>query len=132
MDTYGCNEYNEFEFEHKQEYKHPTTFNMDEILHDDPHYSDYRFKKDQTIFGVEEDGLEYDYSDRFWQWNWSKVEESSKYATTKFNRRTANWYQEYLSFFFDKPVELKHIIAGVNVSTGYSYLIFGYRFLELE
>jgi hypothetical protein len=103
---------------------------MNSRLEDCPHYSDSRFNKPQTIFGKEEKGLGYDYSDRIWQWNYDKADQATKHANTKQTPHTANWYQEYLSFYFDKPVILKHILAGVNVSSGYPYLVFGYKFEE--
>jgi hypothetical protein len=117
---FGCYE--------RREYSYPSTNNMDAILEDCPHYSDNRFKNDQTIFGKEEKGLGYDYSDRICQWNYAKAEAASKKATEDgFTRRTARWYQAYLSNFFDRKIVLKHIIAGVNRSNGYPYLIFGYK-----
>jgi hypothetical protein len=104
-----------------------TTFDMNKQLTDNPHYSDNRFDKEQTIFGKEEKGLGYDYSDRIWQWNYDKAEQATEHASTKYTPHTANWYQEYLSFFFDKKITLKHVVAGVNKSSGYPYLIFGYK-----
>jgi hypothetical protein len=104
-----------------------TTFNMNASLHDNPHYTEKIFDDYQTIFGKKEDGLNYDYSDRIWQWNYDKAEKSSKKAAERFSYHTANYYQEYLSLFFGKSIQLKHIYAGVNVSSGYSYLIFGYK-----
>lgn len=39
---------------------------------------------------------------------------------------TCAYYEIYLSEYYGKPIEIKHIIAGVNRSNGYPYLVFGY------
>ncbi len=104
------------------------TNSMTAILHDQPHYSDRTFDKEQTIFGRKEKGLSYDYDDRLWQWDWDKSKEARATAESSgANLHTAQFYQEYLSAYFGKKIILKHIIAGINKSNGYPYLMFGYK-----
>lgn len=108
---------------------YPTTSSLDAGINDNPHYSDKNFDhKEQTIFGKEQKELEYNYSDRIWQWDYSKAENASKAAKESgAMHNTARWHQEFLRSYFDRPdLELKHIIAGVNWSNGYAYLVYGY------
>lgn len=111
--------YNQFVF--------PTTFDKKAKLHTDPHYTDKRFKHEQTIFGAAEDDLHYDYSDRIRDWHYDKTKESAKKASALETPQTCAWYEVYLSACFDKEVEIKHIVAGVNRGNGYPYLVFGYK-----
>jgi hypothetical protein len=98
-----------------------------------PHYTDKRFDKPQTVFGKEEDGLHYDYSDRLWQWDYDKAKlAAAKAENSGAVNKSAAWYEAYLSAYFEKPVELKHVLAGVNLSNGYTYAIFGYKFTGEE
>ena len=102
--------------------------NKDEVLHTNPHYTEPEFKTPQTVFGAEQGGLEYVYSDRLWQWSPQKDEIASKAANESGHRqRTCNWYEVYLSSYYGKTIEILHIMAGVNVSNGYSYIVFGFR-----
>lgn len=106
---------------------YPTTFNKNSIINDNPHYSDEDFQnKEQTIFGKEEENLHYVYSDRLWQWDHKKSELATKIANKKERLHTCAYYEIYLSEYYNKPIEIKHIIAGVNRSNGYPYLAFGY------
>ncbi len=111
-----------------ENYRYPATFDKDKPLETMPHYTDNRFRKEQTVFGKECEGIGYDYSDRLWQWDYKKAEE----AVEKANKsgaisKSCRWYEAYLSAYFGKPIEIKHIIAGVNRSNGYPYCIFGYK-----
>lgn len=106
-----------------------TTFNKDSIINVNPHYSDPDFQnKEQTIFGKKEKELHYVYSDRLCQWDYKKAELATEIANKKKERKsnTCAYYEIYLSKYYDKPIEIKHIVAGVNRATGYSYLVFGY------
>lgn len=109
------------------------------LIHTDAHYSDHRFQgqddkgrpwghRERTVFGETSAGLSYDYSDRIQQWDYDKATAAWKDAVKKHGvkPRTAQLYETYLSIFFGAPVTLKHIIAGVNHSSGYPYLVFGY------
>lgn len=102
-----------------------------------PHYSNSRFQKEQTIFGTEDSHLHYDYSDRLVQWDYTKSKLAQEIADEKVKVKnpetytSARWFQEYLTAYFDKPVILKHIIAGVNRSNGYDYRVYGYEFANV-
>ncbi len=111
-----------------------TTWNKDAPLKTDPHYTETRFKTAQTVFGEPSKSpyghkdLNYDYSDRLWEWDYNKAKLSSETATaTDATPKSARWYEAYLSAYFDKPIEIVHILAGYNVSNGYPYAVFGYR-----
>lgn len=105
-----------------------STNDPDKILNTTPHYTDERFRHAQTVYGREEERLAYDYSDRLWQWDSEKAEQAAKTANASGAKlKTARWYQTYLSAYFDKAVEVRHILAGWNRVTGYSYAVFGYR-----
>lgn len=106
-----------------------TTFSKTKPLHTSPHYSDPHFyHKEQTVFGKECNELEYVYSDRIWQWDWNKAEKSAEIANESGHpKKSCLWYEVYLSAFFDKPIEIKHVVAGCNLSNGYPYCVFGYR-----
>jgi hypothetical protein len=107
----------------------PNTADMDQTIHCNPHYTDDHYKHPQTIFGKEEKGLEYAYSDRLYQWDHIKEAEARNVAnSSKAKRDTARWFQIYLTAYFGKPVILKHILAGVNWGNGYPYQVFGYKF----
>lgn len=101
-----------------------------------PHYSDERFSngRARTVFGRVPDGaeyirgLEYVYDDRMRQWDYAKHERAWKEAETlALPNRSADLYEAYLSAYFGEPVSLLHVLAGVNVSNGYPYVVFGYR-----
>jgi len=110
------------------------------INHLQPHYTDDRFKRPQTVFVregykliVDSDygyvkSAFYNYSDRIWQWDWDKTEESRKTAIEKYKKAdTAAYWEYWLQLVFDKPnLKLVHILAGFNPSNGYSYQVFGY------
>lgn len=99
-----------------------------------PHYSDERFKKERTVFGPEpknsygHEGLTYNYSDRLVQWDsskhaaaWSKAQES------RAPRDSASFLEVYLTAYYSKPIEVVHVVAGVNHSNGYPYWVVGWR-----
>lgn len=104
-----------------------------------PHYTNDRFNhkvghQPQTVFGEEppdptgHPGLHYDYSDRLWQadygkstWAWKEAEASG--APPK----SAEFLERYLATFYNKRVEVVHVMAGVNRSNGGSYWIAGWR-----
>lgn len=95
-----------------------------------PHYTDQRFKSPQTVWGDEEAGISYDYSDRLWEWDYNKAKAAVEVANNAAARNTAQWCQTFLSHYHGKPVQLRHIMAGFNLGNGYPYQIFGYRFVE--
>lgn len=92
------------------------------------HYSNPHWNKEQTVWGQKVNGLHYDYSDRLFQWDYKKADESFKKATEEHGPKlTPKKIQTYLSLYHDKPVEIKHILAGVNQSSGYPYWCYGYK-----
>lgn len=103
-----------------------------------PHYSDARYAsgKTHTLFGKGDPrsgdaSLSYEYSDRLWQWDYAKMERAGEAATKSgAPRNSPHWWQEALSHFHDRPVTLHHVIGGVNVSNGYEYYVFGFRFAD--
>ncbi len=111
-----------------QPYVYPAQTSRTVELETAPHYSDSRFDKEQTVFGKAVPGLIYEYSDRLWQWDYDKSKEAfaeaDKSGKTK---NSANYYDVYLSHYFGKKIRVEHIMAGVNVSNGYPYAVFGYR-----
>ena len=101
------------------------------------HYSNpaYSRGKDHLVFGTgTHDGKSrgnWEYSDRLYEWDWRKSE--AAYAAAKQEGHTessADFYQAYLAAYYGKPVHLFGIRAGVNVSNGYPYRIFGFVFLD--
>ena len=111
-----------------------TTHNKDIALQTSPHYTDRRFREPQTIFGQASKSqcghkhLSYDYSDRLWQWDYSKAEEATQMANDSGAvSKSCHWYEVYLSAYFGKAVVVEHILAGVNLSNGYPYAVFGYK-----
>jgi hypothetical protein len=118
---------------------YPTTFNKDTQLHVNPHYTDKRFDTEQTIFGKSpktpygHKHLSYDYSDRLWQWDYKKAESATKEADlSDVQKNSCRWFEIYLSSYFGFEVEVEHIIAGVNRSSGYPYCAFGYKKKEVK
>ncbi len=98
-----------------------------------PHYSDGYWNKAQTVWGAEEEDIHYDYSDRLYQFDYDKADKSSKEATKQLgNGFTPEWVQLYLTLYFGKPTEIRHIMAGCNLSNGYAYYVYGYRFPTQE
>ncbi len=113
----------------KFNYVHPSTSDRDKQLKLNPHYTEKLFNKPQTVFGKEEKGLEYVYSDRLWQWDYAKAQSAGEIANTSgTTRHSANWVQKYLEAYYDRPVYVGHILSGVNVSNGYPYWVVGFKF----
>ena len=116
-----------------------TTDDKREQLKLNPHYSDDRFNskvswKAQTVFGLEPEDrsghpeLHYVYSDRLEQWDYSKSQSAwQKALDARAPRDSAEFLEVYLATYFGKPLEVVHVMAGVNCSTGYSYWVAGYR-----
>jgi len=109
-----------------------------EPLHNlNPHYTDGHYKTARTVwiasgycttgdYGTVEDA-EYNYSDRIWQWDWNKADAAWNSIGDTFTKRSPAFLQEWLRGYFNNPkLELVHIMAGFNVSTGYPYQVFGY------
>jgi hypothetical protein len=107
----------------------------------DPHYTNSYYAKSRTVWlasghkttpdsgGYEwVKGATYNYSDRIWQWDWDKADVSRKAVDESLDRRSPAFIQAWLRLYFDKPdLELVHVMAGFNVSNGYSYQVYGYK-----
>jgi len=107
------------------------TNNRNQKLHSQPHYTEDYFKEARVVFGSKENGLGYDYDDRLWQHDYEKHEKAWEEAcNSKFTKYSANFYEFYLSKYFDKKVHLGCVMAGVNRSNGYPYVVFGYKFVD--
>ncbi|MFA6043417.1 MAG: hypothetical protein WC718_00410 [Phycisphaerales bacterium] len=118
----------------------PHVTSKDARIVTDAHYSDPRFHnpppslgyRERTVFGEDRTGLRYEYSDRLFQWDPVKYRAAVEVASGKpgVKERTARWFEEYLSEYLGHRVNIVHIIAGVNQSNGYSYLIYGFEDLD--
>ena len=121
-----------------------TTQNRDAQLKIDPHYTDSRFNEKvrwqtQTVFGPEpkdqsgHPGLNYVYSDRLWQWDRAKADRACDAADKSgAPARSARWFDAFMTEYQGKPCEVRHVMAGVNCSNGYSYYVLGYVELPTE
>lgn len=93
------------------------------------HYSDEEAKGDPiTVFGSASSNLFYNYDDRLCGDAWS---EGLKKAKAKHEPKTAKFYEVALQHFHNEEcpgctIDLRHVMLGVNRSSGYSYLVFGY------
>ena len=97
------------------------------------HYSDSYWNVARTIWGAEEKGINYEYSDRLEQWDYAKAENARKQAWEKHKKFNPAYIQEYLTLYYDKPVLLCHVMGGVNIGNGYNYYVYGFKFLgELD
>jgi hypothetical protein len=93
----------------------------------DPHYTNRHFSEARTVWGEEQPGLLYEYSDRLWEWDYAKATLASGISKDKFPVLCANRIEVFLSEYFGKPVQIFHIMAGFNRGNGYPYQIFGYK-----
>jgi len=105
------------------------SLDYDRVLDAHTHYTSPDARHARTIFGGHADDLEYNYSDRLRQWDHEKSDAAFEHAATVATPKTARFYQAMLAYYHGQPVELRHIMAGCNLSTGFDYLVFGYRLL---
>jgi hypothetical protein len=111
------------------------------IYHYNPHYTNSYFQKPRTIFlaqgyRVKKDkfgyesvrGASYDYDDRIRQWFGSKADTAwDNSRKLGYETRSTNQIEAYLRELYEAPtLEVVHILAGVNLSNGYPYRVFGY------
>lgn len=108
-------------------YEQPIIRDLDVVLDTYTSYTDPRSRDNRTIFGAEEDGLHYDCDDRLVELDYKKSQEAKAHADGVAIRKTAAWFQTYLSFFYGYQVEVRHILAGCNRSNGWPYLVFGWK-----
>lgn len=96
-----------------------------------PHYTDDRWNTAQLIYGKEQRCTAVNYSDRLWQWDHEAAERAGEACkAAKLPNNTARWTEAWLSAYHGKPVTLRYIMAGCNVSTGYAYYVYGYDYQE--
>ena len=96
------------------------------VLDTHTHWAD---KRTRTIYGHEENGLSYMYSDRLHEWDSDKCSRAEEYAALVAKHRTPAYFTALLSYYHDGAVvDLRHIVAGANWATGYPYLVYGYKY----
>lgn len=113
------------------------TTDKDEPIRTFMHYTEPRENQSGiTVFGREENGLFYNYDDRightscreggpkFFDCLGQVVSESGLQTWT--NGVTARMIEKSLAMYHGKPVDLRHVMLGCNLSNGYSWLCFGY------
>jgi len=91
-------------------------------LTDRPHCTNHDFDNPVLIFGNDSPELFFNYDDRIMS---SDAEEKANASGAK--QHTAQWYENYLTAFHGKQCDLQCIYAGVNRSSGYPWLCFGYK-----
>lgn len=103
-----------------------------------PHYTNSHYKEARTVWLKDGytpqgryntvPGVEYNYSDRLWQWERDKADKAwESVDRNQFTPRSSAFLQEWLRGYFDNPnLELVHILAGFNLGSGYPYQVYGY------
>lgn len=92
-----------------------------------PHYTNDYWNTARLIYGTECTTQECSYSDRLWQWDYAAAERASE--AVKGQPDTAARAEAWLSAYHGKPVVLRCILAGCNVSSGYAYYVYGYDYV---
>lgn len=90
-----------------------------------PHYTNTWFKTPRIVWGKDDQSAQAEYSDRLVEWDYEK--HKMAYSAARGRRTSAEFYQNYLSLYFGKPIELIGIMAGFNLGNGYPYQIFIFR-----
>ena len=100
----------------------------------DPHYSDSQWDHEKTVWGQEEPGIHYTYSDRLYEWDTALYHRCQEKTTTDLgsNVHTPRWMQYFLCLYEGKTVELRHITACCNRANGFPVFCYGYRVVEKE
>lgn len=78
-----------------------------------------------TVFGQQSDDFFYNYSDRLEceRWNTARDQAAGQIG----NRECAAFFELALKLYHDaEVVDLRHIVAGCNLSNGFPWLCFGY------
>jgi hypothetical protein len=109
----------------------------DHLIRTFMHYTDLEARKTLTVFGMEKEGLFYNYDDRLYASSgyptltWAKCLQraAKKLGIKTSEQRTARMYELALcSFHNTDTVDIQHIVVGCNLSNGFSYLVFGYTY----
>lgn len=100
-----------------------------------PSHRDRRWVTPQTVYGAPEAGLEYVDDDRLSLWDSAaarrgRAAAEAVVAKSRLKRRTAAWWEIYLTAYYERQVELVHALAGVNWSSGHPVYSLGFRFVE--
>lgn len=102
-----------------------------------PHYTSPLWNTPQTVFGAATGGLEYVDSDRLVQWDPDGHRRARKAAETAVEgengggkRRTAAYWEAYLTSYYGRPVVLAHALAGVDMASGHPIYSLGFRYTE--
>lgn len=99
----------------------------DERIFTCPHYlHDPDYKSPKVVYGKYGKVDDCEYSDRLSEWDYDKNKRSFEKAKGK--EGTADYYESYLSNYFEKPVSLIFMLAGFNLSNGYPYVVYGFNF----
>jgi len=73
---------------------------------------------------VEGRGVDGEYSDRIWQWDYDKAERLWKeHVGTRWELAGAKKLSAFLSAFHGRPVRVVALAEGCNISNGYPYFI---------
>ncbi len=90
------------------------------------HRSEPGATKERVVFGLQDDRLTFNYSDRLLGWNHDKWKSSKQ--VERIPSETPRYWQEVLRKYWDDPgLELGCIITAINQANGYQYLVFGYK-----
>jgi hypothetical protein len=111
------------------------TFFLDIAVTQDPTrklaYPDYRNPKWQTepiIYGENEGGLTWEYSDRMISYNRPKHEESETQASEAGAvEGTAQYIEQYLRAYYDAPTIQLICVLGSTLPNGQPYYVYGFR-----
>lgn len=103
---------------------------LDENFRDYAASSDDRFvKAEQTVFGKPEHGLTYNSFQILSEDTEKTAQAKAVVKRSGVKEHTARWYQEFLSAYWGKKIELKHIRLGLTGSR-YSFLVLGYKTIQ--
>jgi len=115
-----------FNREFQCDYRNPVVTDKSKPFRTFLHYTDPDARKEIDVFGKKKPGLFYNYSDRLFGNKWN---EGVALAAEQAEKDSARFFEIILNHFHGSTdVDLQHVILGCNVSTGYSYLIFGYTY----
>ena len=96
-----------------------------------PHHSDERWRTAQLIFGSECTCDNSNYSDRLWEWDRDAAQRGeAAWAEFGDTSRTAHKWEAYLSAYHERAVDVRYIMAGVNLATGFAYYFIGYDWVS--
>ena len=116
------------------------TRDRDVPIYNTPRWNNHDFDTAQTVFlergrvtkiswtGMDRiEGLTYVYEDRLWFMNEEQHKKACDIVRGSEIISSANYYEVFLSAFFEKPIKLEHILVGLNRADGFPYMLFGYK-----